>query len=267
MNYSSTTQISSAFANYGARIAKVSKAIKYGNKSIASQTQNNSNVNNNKNTTQTQKGIGKAYLQITRNAKEGINALNKVRSAYSELQEYSSKLYNIGKTLTTDTFLNTNEQGVLNGLTANITSKIDEVVSNTKINNNNLIGTSSKTFTIGLFLHSPQYNMTIGPISSLSSKTLANEALDSSASLDEELTQLKGQVDANYFPIEQIMIISEVGHNTNYAKNSHYDSTNNTILHNKGAISDKSSSYIINKIESKESIHNLENIKKIDTKA
>ena len=54
--------------------------------------------------------LGRIYI-----AKEGINALNKVRSAYSELQEYSSKLYNIGKTLTTDTFLNTNEQGVLNG--------------------------------------------------------------------------------------------------------------------------------------------------------
>ncbi len=270
MDYSSTTQISSAFANYGAKITKVSEALQYGKESIVDTKKNSGSYNtNNKNVSLLQNATAKGYKQITKNANEGTAALLKVRSAYNTLEGYSARLYNIGKLLVTDAFLTTNEEGVLNGKVAKISSDIDEVVSNTKLNGNPLIGTSSKTFTIGVFLDSPQYSMTIGPISSVSSKTLDSEALATSISLDAELTQLKAQIDSNLFPIEQIKIVSDVAYNTNFTKYSYKqnDDSADYVLQNKSNLSKESSNYLVNNIDYEMNSKNIENIKKINTKA
>lgn len=97
----------------------------------------------------TLKASGKSYEAASINNREGIDLLQLAEGALTEINNLATKLRELSIESTADTITD-NETAALTAESIDISDTIDSIVSSLTFNNISILGTSSKTFVIGV---------------------------------------------------------------------------------------------------------------------
>ena len=129
------------------------------------------------------------------NLESALSALRVAQVSLDEIASLNQRLAELGILNSNNSLLSTQDTAALNQETAQITSAIDDIVSNTKYNNIALLGTSDVNLSIGASPYGTnQLTITIGGISSVASVTSASNATSTHNTLATTLGTNQGRV-------------------------------------------------------------------------
>ena len=157
------------------------------------------------------KASANSYESASINSQQGLDLLTLVESALLELNALTTRLKEIGvaDTLSTNT---THETTALNAEAIAVSDTIDSIVSSLVYNNINILGTSAKTFNIGIDANSNTQTIktTVGiAATNITDATGTNNSADTTLG---EITQSMGHVAGGFQSLQSFQNVADSTH-------------------------------------------------------